>query len=81
MGIFNKDVYDAKTGERAGSASRLTDSYKTHSRNFITDRKLVDRNGNHVATQPSILKESAGAIVGITAGIVSIFAALIKSDD
>lgn len=81
MGLFNKDLYDAKTGERAGRTSRLTGSHQVDTQNFLSDRKLVDKNGNHVATQPSVLKESAGVLIGITAGIVGIFAALMKSDD
>ena len=81
MGLFSKDLYDAKTGEKAGSASRLSSSYKTHTQNLLMDRKLVDGKGNHVVTQPSILKESAGAIIGITAGIVSIFGSIFDSDD
>lgn len=81
MGLFSKDIYDAKTGAKAGKASRLSSSYQTSSQNLFTDRQLVDRSGNHVTTQPSILKESAGAVIGITLGVVSIISALMNRDD
>jgi hypothetical protein len=81
MGIIRKDLFDAGTGEKAGSRSRLTGSVKTDTKNFFTDKKLVDKRGNHVATEPSIIKDSASAVIGITAGIVSIFAAFLNKDE
>jgi len=81
MGLFSKDIYDAKTGEKAGKASRLSSSYQTSSQNFFTDRQLVDKGGNHVTTQPSILKESSGAIIGIAAGLIGIIGSLMNNDD
>lgn len=81
MGLFNKDLFDAKTGEKAGTASRLTSIQKVHPPNFLTDKKLVDKNGNHVATQPSVVKENAGAVLGATAAVAGFFAAIIGLKD
>ena len=81
MGLFGKDVFDQNTGHKIGTHSRITGNTNASTRPWFSDRNLVDKNGNHVTIQSSIIKESAGAIIGITAGIIGIIGSIINRDD
>ena len=81
MGLFGKDVFDQETGHKVGTQSRITGSTNASNKPWFADRNLVDKDGNHMSVQSSIIKESAGAIIGITVGIVGIIGSLLSRDD